>query len=49
MLFCLYSQVRNIKIKDFDDSLKRIKPSVSSATLVTYTKWNEDFGDTTAF
>ncbi|KAF1375913.1 hypothetical protein PFLUV_G00225130 [Perca fluviatilis] len=42
------SEVRNIKMKDFEDSLKRIKPSVSPATLHMYTKWNKDFGDTTA-
>ncbi|XP_075933144.1 spastin isoform X1 [Anarhichas minor] len=43
------SEMRNIKMKDFEDSLKRIKPSVGSATLTMYTKWNKDFGDTTAF
>uniref|UniRef100_A0A8C4IV06 Fidgetin-like protein 1 n=1 Tax=Dicentrarchus labrax TaxID=13489 RepID=A0A8C4IV06_DICLA len=43
------SEMRNIKMKDFEDSLKRIKPSVSPTTLTLYTKWNKDFGDTTAF
>ncbi|KAM8859927.1 spastin isoform 2-T2 [Spinachia spinachia] len=43
------SEMRNIKMKDFEDSLKRIKPSVSATTLNMYTKWNKDFGDTTAF
>uniref|UniRef100_A0A672Z907 microtubule-severing ATPase n=1 Tax=Sphaeramia orbicularis TaxID=375764 RepID=A0A672Z907_9TELE len=43
------SEMRNIRMKDFEDSLKRIKPSVSPATLNMYTKWNKDFGDTTAF
>uniref|UniRef100_A0A3Q1ISL6 microtubule-severing ATPase n=2 Tax=Anabas testudineus TaxID=64144 RepID=A0A3Q1ISL6_ANATE len=43
------NEMRNIKMKDFEDSLKRIKPSVSPATLNIYTKWNKDFGDTTAF
>ncbi|XP_044069166.1 spastin-like isoform X2 [Siniperca chuatsi] len=43
------SKVRNINKKDFEDSLKRIKPSVSPRTLDMYTKWNNDFGDTTAF
>uniref|UniRef100_I3JUV2 Fidgetin-like protein 1 n=1 Tax=Oreochromis niloticus TaxID=8128 RepID=I3JUV2_ORENI len=42
------SHVRNIKKKDFEDSLKRIKPTVSPATLDMYTKWNKDFGDTSA-
>ena len=41
--------MRNIKKKDFEDSLKRIKPSVSPTTLTMYAKWNKDFGDTTAF
>ncbi|XP_059179772.1 spastin-like [Centropristis striata] len=43
------SEMRNIKMKDFQESLKRIKPSVSPGTLDMYTKWNKDFGDTTAF
>ncbi|XP_060943105.1 spastin [Limanda limanda] len=43
------NEVRNIKIKDFEDSLKRIKPSVSPSTLNMYIEWNKDFGDTTAF
>uniref|UniRef100_A0A3B4GCC1 Uncharacterized protein n=1 Tax=Pundamilia nyererei TaxID=303518 RepID=A0A3B4GCC1_9CICH len=42
------AEVRNIKKKDFEDSLKRIKPTVSPATLTMYTKWNKDFGDTSA-
>lgn len=45
--WCL--QMRNIKMKDFEDSLKRIKSTVSTATLNMYAKWNKDFGDTTAF
>lgn len=43
------TEMRNIKMKDFEDSLKRIKPSVSPATLNMYSKWNQDYGDTTAF
>ncbi|XP_034464979.1 spastin isoform X4 [Hippoglossus hippoglossus] len=43
------NEMRNIKIKDFEDSLKRIKPSVSPTTLKMYIEWNKDFGDTTAF
>ncbi|XP_070697354.1 spastin [Pempheris klunzingeri] len=42
------TEVRNIRMKDFEDSLKRIKASVSPATLNMYTQWNKDFGDTTA-
>lgn len=49
MIFCLYLQMRNIKMKDFEESLKRIKPSVNPTTLNMYTKWNKDYGDTTAF
>ncbi|XP_034040327.1 spastin [Thalassophryne amazonica] len=43
------SEMRNIGMKDFEDALKRIKPSVNSTTLNMYSKWNKDFGDTTAF
>ncbi|XP_061766574.1 spastin [Nerophis ophidion] len=43
------NQMRNMKMKDFEDSLKRIKPSVSPSTLNMYTQWNKNFGDTTAF
>ncbi|XP_030604079.1 spastin-like [Archocentrus centrarchus] len=42
------NEMRNIKKKDFEDSLKRIKPTVSSTTLHMYTNWNKDFGDTSA-
>uniref|UniRef100_A0A674CI38 microtubule-severing ATPase n=1 Tax=Salmo trutta TaxID=8032 RepID=A0A674CI38_SALTR len=41
--------MRNIRCKDFEDSLKRIKPSVSPTTLDLYVRWNTDYGDTTAF
>nr|XP_046224383.1 spastin-like [Oncorhynchus gorbuscha] len=43
------SDMRNICCKDFEDSLKRIKPSVSPTTLDLYIRWNTDYGDTTAF
>uniref|UniRef100_A0AAQ5XCV1 microtubule-severing ATPase n=1 Tax=Amphiprion ocellaris TaxID=80972 RepID=A0AAQ5XCV1_AMPOC len=43
------TEMRNIKMKDFEDSLKRIKPTVSPSTLNMYSKWNKDFGDTTTF
>ncbi|XP_068183310.1 spastin-like isoform X2 [Antennarius striatus] len=42
-------EMRNINMKDFENSLKRIKTSTSSSTLNMYVKWNKDFGDTTAF
>ncbi|XP_020510939.2 spastin-like [Labrus bergylta] len=42
------SEMRNINRKDFEESLKRIKPSVSPTTLTMYAQWNKDFGDTTA-
>lgn len=42
------SQMRNIKMKDFEESLKRIKPTANPATLDMYAKWNKDYGDTTA-
>uniref|UniRef100_A0A4W5LAM5 MIT domain-containing protein n=1 Tax=Hucho hucho TaxID=62062 RepID=A0A4W5LAM5_9TELE len=43
------SDMRNIRCKDFEDSLKRIKPSVSPTTLDLYIRWNTDYGDTSAF
>uniref|UniRef100_H2RJF6 microtubule-severing ATPase n=1 Tax=Takifugu rubripes TaxID=31033 RepID=H2RJF6_TAKRU len=43
------SEMRNIQMKDFEHSLKRIRPSVSPVTLTLYARWNKDFGDTTAF
>ncbi|KAJ7987362.1 hypothetical protein DPEC_G00325690 [Dallia pectoralis] len=43
------SDMRNIRYKDFEDSLKRIKPSVSPSTLDLYVRWNTEYGDTTAF
>ncbi|XP_010901127.1 spastin isoform X2 [Esox lucius] len=43
------SDMRNIRYKDFEDSLKRIKPSVSPTTLDLYVRWNTEYGDTTAF
>lgn len=42
------TEMRNIKKKDFEDSLKRIKPTVSSTALHMYTNWNKNFGDTSA-
>lgn len=47
MFFAVF-QVRNIQKKDFEDSLKRIKPTVSPATLDMYAKWNKEFGDTSS-
>nr|XP_011736537.1 spastin [Macaca nemestrina] len=41
------SQMRNIRLSDFTESLKKIKRSVSPQTLEAYIRWNKDFGDTT--
>ncbi|KAG8583231.1 hypothetical protein GDO81_008329 [Engystomops pustulosus] len=41
------SEMRNIKFSDFQNSLKKIKCSVSAATLESYVRWNKEFGDTT--
>ncbi|KAM4040579.1 spastin isoform 2-T2 [Anomaloglossus baeobatrachus] len=41
------SEMRNIKFSDFQNSLKKIKCSVSTATLESYVRWNREFGDTT--
>ncbi|KAJ3609911.1 hypothetical protein NHX12_022005 [Muraenolepis orangiensis] len=43
-----FDGMRNMRLNDFVDSLKRIKPSVSPQTLDLYVRWNKDFGDTTA-
>ncbi|XP_030355248.1 spastin isoform X4 [Strigops habroptila] len=41
------SEMRNIKLSDFTESLKKIKRSLSPRTLEAYIRWNKDFGDTT--
>ncbi|XP_074846130.1 spastin isoform X4 [Carettochelys insculpta] len=41
------SEVRNIRLSDFTESLKKIKRSLSPQTLDAYIRWNKDFGDTT--
>ncbi|KAM4679454.1 spastin isoform 3-T3 [Amazona ochrocephala] len=41
------SEMRNIKLSDFTESLKKIKRSLSPQTLEAYVRWNKDFGDTT--
>uniref|UniRef100_A0A8D0LBX3 Spastin n=1 Tax=Sphenodon punctatus TaxID=8508 RepID=A0A8D0LBX3_SPHPU len=41
------SEMRNIRLSDFTESLKKIKRSLSPQTLDAYTRWNKDFGDTT--
>uniref|UniRef100_A0A670HN23 Spastin n=1 Tax=Podarcis muralis TaxID=64176 RepID=A0A670HN23_PODMU len=41
------SEMRNIKLSDFTESLKKIKSSLSPQTLEAYIRWNKDFGDTT--
>ena len=43
------NKTRNIKMKDFEDSLMCIKASVNPATLDVYTMLNKYFCDTTAF
>ena len=35
---------RNPNMKDFKEALKHIKPSVSPKELISYDKWNEQFG-----
>ncbi|XP_016124861.1 spastin [Sinocyclocheilus grahami] len=41
-------EMRDIRFSDFEDSLKRIKRSVSPQTLDQYVRWNRQYGDTTA-
>ncbi|XP_032877701.1 spastin isoform X1 [Amblyraja radiata] len=40
------SEVRKIRLSDFEDSLRKIKRSVGPQTLEGYRSWNEDYGDT---
>ncbi|XP_067840203.1 spastin isoform X2 [Heptranchias perlo] len=40
------SEVRKIRLSDFEDSRRKIKPSVGPQTLDGYRRWNEDYGDT---
>lgn len=40
-------EMRDIRISDFLESLKRIKRSVSPQTLDQYVRWNREYGDTT--
>ncbi|KAJ1529317.1 hypothetical protein ONE63_006108 [Megalurothrips usitatus] len=40
-------KVRSISYGDFQESLRRIRHSVSPGSLLTYQKWNEDHGDMT--
>ncbi|XP_017788657.1 PREDICTED: spastin isoform X2 [Habropoda laboriosa] len=39
------NSVRNITVQDFRDSLKRIRRSVSPASLAAYEKWSFEYGD----
>ena len=48
ILRCGPLQMRNICYRDFVESLKRIKHSVSPQTLEQYVRWNQEYGDTTA-
>ncbi|XP_044275049.1 spastin isoform X3 [Varanus komodoensis] len=41
------SEMRNIRLSDFTESLKKIKRSLSPQILEAYIRWNKDFGDTT--
>ncbi|XP_039257324.1 spastin-like [Styela clava] len=41
-------QMRPIKYKDFEHSLKKIRPSVSTKLLKIYEEWNAKFGDNSA-
>uniref|UniRef100_A0A1B6G657 microtubule-severing ATPase n=2 Tax=Cuerna arida TaxID=1464854 RepID=A0A1B6G657_9HEMI len=38
-------RVRNITFQDFLEALKRIRRSVSPQSLLTYEKWNREYGD----
>ncbi|XP_041044318.1 spastin isoform X2 [Carcharodon carcharias] len=40
------SEVRKIRLTDFEDSRRKIKRSVGPQTLDGYKRWNEEYGDT---
>uniref|UniRef100_A0A8D0BTZ7 Spastin n=1 Tax=Salvator merianae TaxID=96440 RepID=A0A8D0BTZ7_SALMN len=40
------SEMRNIRLSDFIESLKKIKSSLNPQSLEGYVRWNRDFGDT---
>uniref|UniRef100_UPI00398F0071 spastin isoform X1 n=1 Tax=Pristiophorus japonicus TaxID=55135 RepID=UPI00398F0071 len=40
------SEVRKIRLTDFEDSRRKIKRSVGPQTLDAYRRWNEEYGDT---
>ncbi|XP_048863472.1 spastin-like isoform X2 [Brienomyrus brachyistius] len=42
------NEMRNITFRDFVESLRKIKHSVSPQTLDMYKRWNKEYGDTTA-
>lgn len=39
------SRIRPLSRQDFIQSLRKIRPSVTSSTLDDYIKWNRQFGD----
>ena len=37
--------IRPIELRDFMDSLKRVRHSLSLASLTSFEKWNREYGD----
>lgn len=42
---CNPNKMRSFNIKDFEESLRKIRKSVANNTLEAYEKWNQEFGD----
>ncbi|XP_013400067.1 spastin isoform X2 [Lingula anatina] len=42
------SQIRNIRLSDFEHSLRKIRCSVPQRTLQAYESWNREYGDMSA-
>ncbi|XP_068236721.1 spastin-like isoform X2 [Palaemon carinicauda] len=42
---CDLADVRGISLEDFRESLKKIRRSVPQSSLITYEKWNNEYGD----
>ncbi len=36
--------IRDVYLKDFEEAVNLVKPSVSEKTIGQYVRWNKDFG-----
>ena len=45
VLSCGVSEVRGLNLKDFEQSLKKVRKSVPVASLLAFENWNTEYGD----